>query len=41
MLDVLHIEKTICESIVGTLLDIEGKSKDEVAARMDLKPLNI
>jgi hypothetical protein len=24
-LDVMHIEKTICESILGTLLEIKGK----------------
>ncbi|KAJ8635174.1 hypothetical protein MRB53_009441 [Persea americana] len=27
-LDVMHIEKNICDSIVGTLLNIEGKTKD-------------
>ena len=27
-LDVMHIEKNICESILGTLLEIEGKCKD-------------
>ncbi|KAK9206706.1 hypothetical protein WN943_016985 [Citrus x changshan-huyou] len=41
VLDVMHIEKNVCESIVGTLLGIEGKTKDGLAARMDLKPLNM
>ena len=27
VLDVMHIEKNICDSILGTLLDIEGKNK--------------
>ena len=27
-LDVMHIEKNICDSIIGTLLNIEGKTKD-------------
>ena len=41
VLDVMHIEKNVCESIVDTLLGIEGKSTDGLAARMDLKPLNM
>ncbi|CAN6704146.1 unnamed protein product [Malus baccata var. baccata] len=39
-LDVMHIEKNICDSLVGTLLGIE-KSKDGLAARADLEVLNI
>ena len=27
-LDVMHIEKNICDSTIGTLLSIYGKSKD-------------
>ena len=27
-LDVMHIEKNVCDSIIGTLLNIEGKTKD-------------
>ena len=27
-LDVMHIEKNICESLLGTLLEIAGKTKD-------------
>ena len=34
-LDVMHIEKNICDSIVGTLLRIDGKSKDNFNSRHD------
>ena len=27
-LDVMHIEKNICDNLVGTLLSIDGKNKD-------------
>ncbi|WVZ84272.1 hypothetical protein U9M48_031322 [Paspalum notatum var. saurae] len=40
-LDVMHIEKNICDSILGTLLDIEGKTKDNVKARLDMQHLGI
>ena len=40
-LDVMHIEKNICDSVLGTLLDIEGKSKDSVKARLDMQSLGI
>ncbi|XP_062118652.1 uncharacterized protein LOC133832303 [Humulus lupulus] len=40
-LDVIHIEKNVCDNIIGTLLDIEGKSNDTLKARKDLKNLNI
>lgn len=40
-LDVMHIEKNICDNIIGTLLDIDGKSKDNLKARKDLQDLNI
>ncbi|XP_074364848.1 uncharacterized protein LOC141705880 isoform X2 [Apium graveolens] len=40
-LDVMHIEKNVCDNIIGTLLDIEGKSKDNLKARKDLEDLNI
>jgi hypothetical protein len=36
-LDVMHIEKNICESILGTLLEIEGKSKDNEESRLDMQ----
>ncbi|XP_074278569.1 uncharacterized protein LOC141602161 [Silene latifolia] len=40
-LDVMHIEKNVCDNILGTLLDIEGKIKDSIKARHDLKLLKI
>ncbi|XP_057779975.1 uncharacterized protein LOC130998576 [Salvia miltiorrhiza] len=36
ILDVMHIEKNICESLIGTLLNIPGKTKDGLASRKDL-----
>ncbi|XP_073152786.1 uncharacterized protein [Henckelia pumila] len=41
VLDVMHIEKNVCESLISTLLDIPGKTKDGVAARLDLVEMNI
>ena len=40
-LDVLHIEKNICDNIVGTLLSIDGKSKDNMNSRLDLEAMGI
>ena len=40
-LDVMHVEKNICESILGTLLDIKGKSKDGISSRQDLEAMRI
>jgi len=40
-LDVMHIEKNICDNIIGTLLDIPGKTKDHVNARYDLQEMGI
>ncbi|XP_055961814.1 uncharacterized protein LOC130015519 [Mercurialis annua] len=40
-LDVMHIEKNICENILGTLMNIDGKSKDNIKARMDLEAMGI
>ncbi|KAI3443853.1 hypothetical protein Pfo_000518 [Paulownia fortunei] len=34
-LDVIYIEKNICDALVVTLLSIDGKSKDIVKARLD------
>ncbi|XP_052299096.1 uncharacterized protein LOC102608724 isoform X2 [Citrus sinensis] len=41
MLDVMHIEKNVCESIYGTLLNIPGKAKDGLNSRLDLVDFNI
>ena len=40
-LDVMHIEKNICESILGTLLELDGKCKDGEKARLDMQQLGI
>ncbi|KAL0448686.1 UNVERIFIED_CONTAM: hypothetical protein Slati_1425000 [Sesamum latifolium] len=40
-LDVIHVKKNICDSVLGTLLNIEGKTKDTEKAREDLRDLNI
>ena len=40
-LDVMHIEKNLCESILGTLLEIEWKCKDSENARLDMEHLGI
>ena len=37
----MHIQKNICDSILGTLLNIEGKTKDTFKARQDLEDMNI
>ncbi|XXG84911.1 hypothetical protein AAC387_Pa11g0115 [Persea americana] len=40
-LDVMHIEKNICDNVLGTLMNIEGKTKDNVKARLDLQVMDI
>ncbi|XP_029126234.1 uncharacterized protein LOC114915544 [Cajanus cajan] len=40
-LDVMHIEKNVCDNIINTLLNVPKKSKDHVDARKDLKVLGI
>ncbi|VVA13172.1 Hypothetical predicted protein, partial [Prunus dulcis] len=40
-LDVMHIEKNVCDSIIGMLLEIPGKNKDEIAARLDLLNMGV
>uniref|UniRef100_A0A803N216 DUF4216 domain-containing protein n=1 Tax=Chenopodium quinoa TaxID=63459 RepID=A0A803N216_CHEQI len=37
----MHIEKNVLDNILGTLLDIDGKSKDNSKARHDLKYLKV
>ena len=37
----MHIEKNICESILGTLLELEGKCMDGEKARFDMEHLRI
>ncbi|RVX01357.1 hypothetical protein CK203_031234 [Vitis vinifera] len=40
-IDVMHVEKNVCDSVVGTLLNIVGKTKDTNKARLDLADMNI
>ena len=41
VLDVMHIEKNICEALVGTLLNIPGKTKDRESVRLDMAEMGI
>ncbi|CAL2271032.1 unnamed protein product [Prunus armeniaca] len=41
VLDVMHIEKNVCDIIIGTLLEIPGKNKDGIAARLDLLNMGV
>ncbi|KAK1415823.1 hypothetical protein QVD17_31611 [Tagetes erecta] len=40
-LDVMHIEKNVCDSVVGTLMNLDKKTKDHVKARLDLQEMGI
>ncbi|CAN6562237.1 unnamed protein product [Malus baccata var. baccata] len=40
-LDVMHIEKNVFDTLVGTILDIEGKTKDTIEARLDLERMGV
>jgi len=35
-LDVMHIEKNMCENIFNTVMDVKGKTKDNIKARLDI-----
>ena len=35
-IDVMHVEKNVCESILGTLLKIKGKRKDGEGSWLDM-----
>ena len=32
----MHVEKNVCEQILHTIMDVKGKTKDDVNARRDL-----
>ena len=36
-LDVMHIEKNVFDNVFNTVMDVKGKTKDNVKARLDLK----
>jgi hypothetical protein len=40
-LDVMYIEKNVCDNLIGTLLNLSGKTKDDLNARLDLEKLGI
>jgi hypothetical protein len=40
-IDVMHVEKNMCEALIGTLLDILGKTKDTLNAQMDLAEIKL
>ncbi|KAJ0508051.1 putative Transposase-associated domain-containing protein [Helianthus annuus] len=40
-LDVMHIEKNVCDSLLGLLLDIHGKTKDGLNVRRDMEKMGI
>jgi hypothetical protein len=37
----MHIEKNVCESLVGTLLNTNGKTRDHGHARANMKKMRI
>ncbi|XP_050255872.1 uncharacterized protein LOC126701630 [Quercus robur] len=40
-LDVMHIEKNVVDNIISTLLNLDGKTKDNLKACQDLKDIGI
>ena len=40
-LDIMHVKKNVCDSLLGTILNIDGKSKDTNNVRFDLANLNV
>jgi hypothetical protein len=40
-LDVMHVEKNVMDNILGTMLDIKGKTKDNAQARHDLQEMGL
>jgi hypothetical protein len=40
-IDVMHVEKNVCESLLGLLLHLTDKTKDGPKARTDLEKLGI
>ncbi|XP_074377419.1 uncharacterized protein LOC141718946 [Apium graveolens] len=39
--NVMHVEKNVCDNIIGTLLHMKFKSKDSLASRLDLVDMGI
>ena len=40
-MDFMHIEKNVCENLLGTMLSLEKKNYDTNKARFDLMDLGI
>ncbi|KAG8485489.1 hypothetical protein CXB51_021293 [Gossypium anomalum] len=40
-LDVMHIEKNVCDNVIGTLLNLSRGGKDNIKARKDLQDMGI
>jgi len=40
-IDVIQVEKNVCDSIIGTLLNIKGKTKDEINVCKDLVEIGV
>ena len=40
-IDVMHVVKNVCDSVIGTLLNIQGKKKDGLNTRQDLAEMGI
>src|SRR6266542_5885660 len=40
-IDVMHVEKNVCDSLIGLLLNIPDKTKDGVKARLDMQEMGI
>jgi hypothetical protein len=40
-IDVMHVEKNVCESLLGALLTTDGETRDHGYARDDLKKMGI
>jgi len=40
-IDIMHVEKNVCDILIGTVLNINEKTKDSLNARLDLIEMNI
>jgi hypothetical protein len=40
-IDVMYMKKNVCEALLSTLLDIPGKIKYTLKARMDLEDMKL
>jgi hypothetical protein len=41
LIDVMHVEKNVCKRLVGTLLNMNGKTRDHGHAHADMKKMGI